>query len=482
MKGMPQLRRTIKTTLCILLCLAALLALTACEDKSTPGPQAALPEGYKKNTALKTDQSVVLRLAGNNDTWPEMQAVIGKFEAVYPNCTVIYEPIEQYRSNLPMRLAQTEQKIDLFLTVNIQDDTPHKDFALNLISDESKKILDLSRANAGLVSNFRYVGAENTQYAVPYGGEMRGMYVNTTLLNTLGLKVPTNRKELLDCCEVLLANGYIPLQSSPGTFAQQLLYPYICNMIVNGGDYEKMYHAVETIEPGVSEYFRDAYALLYEIVEKGYYDYRRVEKELGYTFETKPLEFLNIVKVSEDAYEKRDDIGKAAFLPDTQAFSLRLEQAKADYHSAIEYEFIPSPVGVDGGYAYLSPSDGLAINKNSDHIDWALEFLNFFFVPEVNTVFAKASGKIPNTAGALLEYDIPENRACDVGQVTFSYGFYRTVTTPMLAGFDDMIGISKMNNPKYMKDNGDGTYSLLFTLEEYMARLEEEFQKVKQSQ
>ncbi len=313
---------------------------------------------------------------------------------------------------------------------------------------------------------------------------MRGMYVNTTLLSKYNLSVPTNRSELLHCCEVLYEAGYIPFQSSVGTFAQQFLYPYICNSIVNGGNYEEMYAAIENIEPGISEYFRDAYAFLYEVVEKGYFDYKRAEEELGYTFDGndgKAKDFLNVIQVAEDVYEKQDDVGKIAFLVDTQAFGISLAKAKSDYHSAVEYVFITSPVGEDGGYAYLSPADGLAINKNSDHVDWALEFLNFFFTPEIATSFAKETGKIPNTADALMEFDIPSNRICDVGQVTFSYTFYKTVTTPMLSGYDDMIGISKMNAEKYMKDNGDGTYSLLYTLDDYLARLESEFQAIKQS-
>lgn len=413
-----------------------------------------------------------------------MDNVIAKFEEVYPNCTVVCEYIEQYTENLPTRLAQDEQKIDIFRTVNIQEKTEYREHALNLLADGVKEKIDLSGTNPGLVANFRYTGAENTQYAIPYGGEMRGMYVNTTLLAQYGLTVPTNRAELLHCCEVLKENGYIPFQSAVGTFAQQLLYPYICNSIVNGGNYEEMYTAIENIEPGISEYFRDAYTFLYSIVEKGYYDYKRAEEELGYTFdgnEGKAKDFLNVLQVSNDAYEKQDDIGKIAFLVDTQAFGVDLAKAKSDYHSEIEYVFITSPVGEDGGYAYLSPADGLAVNKNSDNLDWTLEFLNFFFVPQINTAYAKESGKIPNTTDALLEFDIPENRICDVGQVTFSYTFYKIVTTPMMAGYDDMVGISKMNAEKYMTDNGDGTFSITYTLEDYIKRLESEFQLVKQT-
>lgn len=473
---MKRLPRGLTGLLCLLLCLLSVLSLSGCASSKND-------IGYKKNDALDTSKDVQLTIASGGKTWPEMETVIAKFSEIYPNCTIVCEYIEEYTDNLPLRLNQKEEKIDIFRTVNIQENTVYKDNALNLISPDAQKILDLSGANPGLVANFRYTGAENTQYAIPYGGEMRGLYVNVTLLKENGLEVPTNRAELLHCCEVLYENGYVPLQSTPGTFAQQLLYPYICNRIVNGGNYEEMYAAIENIDDGISEYFRDAYTFLYELVEKGYFDYKRVEEELGFTFDGsggKAREFLNVTPVGEDAYEKQDDIGKIAFMPDTQAFEQSLAKVKSDYHSEIEYVFILSPIGETGGYAYLSPSDGLAINNQSDHADWALEFLNFFFTPETATAFAEETGKIPNTVNALLKYDVPEGHACDVGQVTFSYPFYKTVTTLMMGGYeDDMIGISKMTAKKYMKDNGDGTYSLPYTVNEYLARLETEFQRVK---
>lgn len=438
---MKQKSKRFAAIIAIILCTAIAFLPAGCKtDDDT--------EGYSKNTSLDTSQDVLLRIVSGNVTWEEMDSVITKFSKIYPNCTVVYEYMEDYTDNLLLRLQQTEQKIDIFITPNILESTPYKEYALNLISEDAQEILDLSGANDGLVKNFRYVGAENTQYAIPFGGEMRGMYVNKTLLSQYDLEVPKNRAELLHCCEVLYAAGYIPFQSSTGTFAQQLLYPYICNLVVNGGKYEEMYAAIDNLDAGISEYFRDAYAFLYDIVEKGYYDYKRVEEELGYTFSggtAKAMDFLNLAKVSEDVYEKQDDIGKIAFMPDTQSFDLYLSQMKSDYHSEIEYEFILSPVCVDGGVAYLSPTEGLAINNQSDKKDWALEFLNFFFSPEINTEFCTESGKVPNTADALLQYDADAAHTCNVGQMTFSnYNFYQIVTPLMTKGIEgDMVSISK---------------------------------------
>lgn len=470
--------KSLTSALSLILCALLLLSLGGCKSDENEG-------GYQKKSSLDTNEQVTLRIASSQNPWTEMDSVIAKFEAVYPNCTVVCEPIENYTDNLTLRLDQDEKKIDIFPTVNITKDTKYRDKALNLISEESAKILDLSGANAGLVRNFRDTTVENTQLAIPYGAEMRGMYVNKTLLKKYDLAVPKTRAELLHCCEVLYAAGLVPLQSDAGSFAQQLLYPYICNSVVNGGNYQQMYDAIENTESGISEYFRDAYTFLYDLVQKGYYDYDRVKAETPYTFDgnaVKALDFLNIIKVSEDVYEKKDDIGGIAFITSTQAFGLELEKAKSDYHSEIEYEFILSPVGQDGGCAYLSPADGLAINKNSDHVTWALEFLNFFFTPEINKAFAKEAGKIPNTSDALLQFDVPADRTSDVGQMTFSYPFYKTVTTLMCAGYEDMIGMSKMNAKKHMTDNGDGTYSIKYSLEDYLARLETEFQQAKKSQ
>lgn len=467
---------------CFTICITSIFALTGCKKD----------EGYKKNKDLDTSKEITLTLASGTDTWIEMENVISKFEAIYENCTINYEYIESYSNVLANRLALDTDKIDIFKTFNVLSTTPYKDYCYNLISDTAKEYLDLSDNHDGLVKNFQYIGEENTQYAIPYGGEMRGLYVNTTLLNKYDLDIPTNREEFLNCCEVLYSNGLLPIQSSVGTFAQQLLYPYICNTIVNTGKYEEMYTAIDNLDEGITDYFADAFAFLYEIVSKGYYDYKRTEDEGKFSFTTndvKSKDFLNILEVSEGVYEKQDDIGEIAFLTDTQAFKLYLDKTKSDYHSEIEYEFITAPVGEDGGYAYLSPADGLAINKSSDNIEWSLEFLNFFFNKEINTDFAKESGKIPNTKDALIEYNIDEDHACDVGQVTWTkFNFYKLITPLLISNYKfeeesgtvDVPSISKMTNPKYMNES-NGTYSIKYTLEEYLAYQERIFQLTKES-
>lgn len=466
--------------LLVLLFAVAVLVCVACTGFVACNHDDADVLDINKNLDLNTP--VALKIISNKSTWPALENVITKFETKYPNCTVTYECVQGYFDVLNTRLAGSEDKVDMFMCENIQATTAYKDKAFNLLSRTD--VLDLSQTNKGLVDNFKYLGTEDQQYSIPYSGEMRGMYVNKTLLSQYGLSVPTNLDELLHCCEVLLQAGYIPLQSSPGSFAQQLLYPYICNQIVNGGDYESTYAAIENIEDDISENFREPYRILYNIVKKGYYNYKEVETNRGLSYGNdleKAQVFFNVLKDENGALVKQDDVGQIAFMPDTQGFQISLEKVKSDYHSNIDYEFILSPVGEDGGYAYLSPSNGLAINKNSDNLEWSLEFFDFFFKAENNKEFAKIQGTIPNTSDALISYNVSNDRISTVGQVTFSYAFYKAVTTPMTGGYSDMVGISKMNASKYMVDDGNGGTKFAFTLNQYMDRLEAEFQKIKQA-
>ncbi len=146
-----------------------------------------------------------------------------------------------------------------------------------------------------------------------------------------------------------------------------------------------------------------------------------------------------------------------------------MEKTKEDYHSGIEYVFTLAPVGEQGGFAYLSPAEGIAVNHGSPDFFWSMKFINFLFQPENNEIFAEEFNVIPNTNGAVDYirgvFYRPDNNISHLGEVTFDYDFYGIVTKCL-------VEISKGNNTKYMKDNLDGTFSL-YPLEYYLNNLEE---------
>ena len=109
-----------------------------------------------------------------------------------------------------------------------------------------------------------------------------------------------------------------------------------------------------------------------------------------------------------------------------------ISRLKDDYHSGIDYTFILAPTGDDGGYAYMSPADGIAVYKDSPNTGWALKYLNFLFTPEHNKLFAEKHHITPNTSDAFQQiktrFSVPENHISQLGSVTFDYPFYSVIT------------------------------------------------------
>ncbi len=438
--------------------------------------------GSTKTEPAVSEDPVTLTVVGPWEDCTAVEVIGREFNKEYPNCTVQYEYLQNFQENLPARLADNNH-IDLFFASAIDE---LKQYLVDLKSVEG---LDLSDTFEGLIENATIIEEDvGRLYSIPLGAEMRGMYVNTTLLDSLGIAVPTNQAELLDACAKLKDKGYIPMNANPGTFAQHLLYPWICNIVANADNYDEVYAEVDTRSDGVSELFREPFEFLYTLVENGYYDYKYVENEYGLfkdaSDDATARDFLNI-KASGDEYAFEAGNGQVAFM--TGALSLRsvMEKVKSDYHSTIEYEFIPAPVGKDGGFVYLSPARTIAANKNSDNAEWSIRFLDFLFTPENNEIFAEAFNIVPNTKDAFSYisslYTVPESRISEVGQVTFSYGFYAIVK-------EVLIDLSKANNPyskeddgtpKYMiaDDNGkftdeDGNKFSMNTFDHYMSELE----------
>ncbi|MDD3411849.1 MAG: extracellular solute-binding protein [Eubacteriales bacterium] len=458
-----------KKVICFLLMLSLLLTLCGCQSDAKPA--SAKRSGEKAFT---------LHIIG---PWPEFKAldvVTAAYRQLYPGAVVEYEYMQNSTEMLPKRLEANED-VDIFISDNIEYETSaYYPYALDLYSRADA--LNLDNTFSGLIANYEFKGGaegEARLYSIPMGGEVRGLYVNKTLLESVGIaQLPQNRAELLADCQVLKDAGYIALHGNPGVFAQQLMYPEIANRIANAGDGGALWKQINEHGADVADLFADEMAFVYSLAENGYYDYKTAASELGLfdsmDDEEKACSFLNILSDGEGR-TKKDDVGQAAFVPGVMSLTPLLEKTKADYHSAIEYEFMLAPVGAeDGGYAYLSPAHAIAINKNSPRLEEALAYFNCMFSAEVSPAFAAEYGIVPNVKDAFEQikalFSIPENHISQLGQVTFDYSFYNVIVA-------ELVIVSKANNPKYMIDNGDGTYSM-HPLDEYMQELRARFAEV----
>jgi ABC-type glycerol-3-phosphate transport system substrate-binding protein len=408
---------------------------------------------YQVNSSLLNSKEEIT-VAGSASDFKALETIISGFMKLYPGCNVKYEYLQNYNSSLLTRLKSENNTIDLFMSENIQPTGSYSTFypyAEELYAHTDQ--INLTNTFSGLLKNFEYVSSETPAlYAIPLGGEVRGMYVNNTLLKELGLETPKTYSELIACCQKLSENGYLPFQGNPNAFSQKLMYPYVANLIANADNYEQVYQDIDNCLPSSIEYFRQPYEEMYDIVKNGYYNYDRAENELlsyidGSTL-TEEMNFLGLFKQTDGSYKKsQNPLQRTAFLPSILSNSNNMAKIKEDYHLTLDYSFIFSPVSEEGGYAYLSPSTGIAMNKNSEHKELAAEFLNYLFTPSINTTFAEEQNIIPNTTDALnyisKSFDIPSNRISDLGKVSFSYVFYNIIK-------ESLVNISKANKSKYM--------------------------------
>ena len=161
---------------------------------------------YQVNSQLDTSKQITLKIAGSSADFKAMETMTQKFTEIYPNCKVEYEYLQDYQETLFKRLDVQNNSVDMFVTDNIQKTSANYPYALELFSHSDK--LDLSNTSQELLDNYKLTDSDTDEiYAVAMGIEVRGLYVNKTLLDSLGLKIPENREEFLDSCRVLSEHG-----------------------------------------------------------------------------------------------------------------------------------------------------------------------------------------------------------------------------------------------------------------------------------
>src|SRR5574344_1939734 len=203
---------------------------------------------YSANLSLSQGEAVELTICGPSQTNKALQDAIVGFNKIYPLCAIHYETVMNYQTNLKTRLAKNAQ-VDLFVAPKIKD---YLD--LSYCEDfRSASSLDLSNTLEGLISNSALTtGDINHLYYLPFGGEIRGLFVNKTLLSHMNVSIPSTYSEFLNVCAKLIGSDaqgaplYVPLQGNPGNFAQLLFYPAIANLLANGPDASANYAKAST--------------------------------------------------------------------------------------------------------------------------------------------------------------------------------------------------------------------------------------------
>ena len=351
--------KRMRTYLVGILCLVAVaFSLSACGAKESQLPAA----DTVFRPALDTETECEIRAVANYNNFEALEAEFDRFNEYYPNVSLNYTVLDNYNDTIVAALS-TEDAPDIFCAfpwMLYQEQHAPLFAAAEDLSDPSLNI-DIGCIRSGLI----YRDAQGRVPMLPVFSSSYGMLVNEDIFEREGLAIPTTYSSLLDACEKLKAAGYAgPVITYNDSFLMCLpmVLPYFYATIQDNAEAVR---ALNAMEPSAGEYLRPTLELAEDFMSHGYIDMDECNAlENNYQalilrfFEGDvPMIFVNGDTVSGTA--KRESL--------SQAFT----------EKPFSYSFHPIPVTENGCYFLNIVSMEFAVNKNSEQLDMANEFMRF---------------------------------------------------------------------------------------------------------
>ena len=367
------------TMRCLLVLLAAALvsvSLVACgassDSSGASSEQASEQEGFTPSLDTATECS--LTVAGNYDNFEALEAEFDKFNEYYPDVELSYTKLDDY-NNVVSTALESDDAPDIFFAQEFMLGNDSYDALFEHAEDLSDPALniDLSCVRQSLLSKDE-TGATPM---VPIFASTAGILVNEDLFKKEGVSVPTNYEELLSACDAFNKAGYptpILTYNVPTTYGNlvgDLMY----------GDASKdpeMVEKLNSLDPSAGEYMRPVLEKVSDMVEHGCFNFD-VCNELEDGYNALILRFFE------------GDIPMALCSADTASGTAKREsQSEAFTANPFSYALYPLTLTDEGTYLIDKPSVQFAVNKESENLDMANEFMRFLVSPQELSDIAQA--------------------------------------------------------------------------------------------
>lgn len=324
--------------------------------------------------ALSTEKTVDLDIAGFMGNFESFDQVVNDFNEYYPNVTIHYEKcvageLKKYLDN--------NKNVDIFMTSDksIRDAGQADSYVLDKCINLADENIDTSVIDKDLLLACTI---DDKLARIPLARTMCGMAVNKTLLEKEGLDVPKNYSEFMEVCEKLKSKGYTPVQSAKNHVCSDMILPMALSILGNNESLTEM------VNSGSEEYvesLRPVYEKLYNMVDKGY-----ISDEINAEYPDDNYDGA-ILKFFE---------GDVPFwICNTESFSgMKKRETKSETFksSPFEYTFMNVPFDDKGVYDYEEPWYGFSVSKDSDEIEYAVEFIKFLCMEQELDKIAEIKG------------------------------------------------------------------------------------------
>ena len=368
-----------KKTICMLLTVLMILGLAACGAEKQ---EAATEEGF--SPALDTSSEGNITVAGGYDNFEALEAEFDSFNEYYPNVELTFTKVDDYNNMIGMVLDGNDAP-DIYVNYSWMYGRDQYKSSIDHAEDLSDPALglDLDCIRSNIILNTD----DGSLPMVPVFANTYGMLVNNDLFEKEGLSVPTTYKELVDVCNAFREKGYenpmmgFSKEETTSVFTLTA-YPFFCETVANDAEAVKK---LNDFDASAGEYMRPTLEKMEQFLNDGCVDPDACA-EIEDNYEAVILRFFE------------GDVPMMACSGDPVSGTKKRESlSEAFIANPFEYTFAPVPMS-DEGVSFLDmPNLQFSVNKDSQNLDMANEFMRFLVTPQELNNMAQNKGLMSPT-------------------------------------------------------------------------------------
>lgn len=205
--------------------------------------------------------------------------------------------------------------------------------------------------------------------AIPQEVVVYGLFVNKEMFDQYELELPDTPKELLECCRVFKENGIETPIGANRWWLENFVFAIGYADLYNGGDTEAEVEALNSGESKYSDYMREGFEYLQEMIDKGY-----IDAETAYTSEA-------IEGEGADFLAQKTPIVMAYW----GAANTETAYGKTDF----EMQVIGFPSS--RGQMPVVAMSGYGVNRDGEHFEDTMDVLDYILSDESLQLYAETN-------------------------------------------------------------------------------------------
>ena len=387
-----------KKTTCVVLAVLMILGLTVCDFTQL---RAKAEEGFQPS--LDTSIDCKIDVIGGYSNFEALEAEFDRFNEYYPNVKLAFTKIDDY-NNMVGTVLNGNAAPDIYVNYSWMygrdQYSASIEHAENLADPALGLDLDCIRGNIILNTD------DGTLPMVPVFSNTYGMLVNNDLFEKEGLSVPTTYPELVAVCDAFREKGYeSPMMGFSREETTSLftvtIYPFFCGTVANDAEAIKKLNA---LDPSAGEYMRPSLEKIVQFLDDGCVNLEACA-EIENNYDAVILRFFE------------GDVPMMTCSGDTvSGTKKREERSEAFIANPFTYTFAPVPMADEGAYFLDMPNLQFSVNKDSQNLDMANEFMRFLVTSRELNEMALNKGLVSPTKGLSFNSmyaafgDVPESR------------------------------------------------------------------------